>query len=180
MKAALILLSVLIVSLLNAGNPVEEASSKRKNAEVEYRKKQLLQTLASSNAKVENRKKQLIETLANSGVKLYYEKDLGKLPHDGQRHPVYFDGEKITGIYVKFSVVDRDADGWSKGEKYIYLVVPYINGRCDGEKIWYNPDATIYERDWYEKGVRKKTELYDRNGTWIWRVDEDGKTYENL
>ena len=57
MKATLILLNVLIVSLLNAGNPTEEARSKHKNAEAE------------------NRKKQLIQTLENSDVKLYYEED---------------------------------------------------------------------------------------------------------
>ena len=45
MKATLILLNVLIVSLLNAGNPIEEAGSKHKNAEAENRKKQLIQTL---------------------------------------------------------------------------------------------------------------------------------------
>ena len=57
MKITLILLNVLIVSLLNAGNPNEEAGSKHKNAEAE------------------NRKKQLIQTLENSDVKLYYEED---------------------------------------------------------------------------------------------------------
>ena len=57
MKTTLILLNVLIVSLLNAGNPIEEAGSKHKNAEAE------------------NRKKQLIQTLENSDAKLYYEED---------------------------------------------------------------------------------------------------------
>ena len=41
MKATLILLNVLIVSLLNAGNPIEEAGSKHKNAEAENRKNNL-------------------------------------------------------------------------------------------------------------------------------------------
>ena len=56
------LLLAMFVALLNASNPIEEASSKGKNAETE------------------NRKKQLIETLEKSDVKLYYEKDLPRLP----------------------------------------------------------------------------------------------------
>ena len=55
------LLLAMFVALLNASNPIEEASSKGKNAETE------------------NRKKQLIETLEKSDVKLYYEKDLPRL-----------------------------------------------------------------------------------------------------
>ena len=52
MKITLILLNVLIVSLLNAGNPNEEAGSKHKNAEAENRKKQLIQTLENSDVKL--------------------------------------------------------------------------------------------------------------------------------
>ena len=93
MKATLILLNVLIVSLLNAGNPIEEAGSKHKNAEAE------------------NRKKQLIQTLENSDVKLYYEEDFpGKDAPPKKNARV--NGEKISGKYVKFAVasifVDKD------------------------------------------------------------------------
>ena len=95
MKATLILLNVLIVSLLNAGNPIEEAGSKHKNAEAE------------------NRKKQLIQTLENSDAKLYYEEDFpGKDAPPKKNARV--NGEKISGNYVKFGVAFFPGDGWKK------------------------------------------------------------------
>ena len=160
MKATLILLNVLIVSLLNAGNPIEEAGSKHKNAEAE------------------NRKKQLIQTLENSDAKLYYEEDFpGKDAPPKKNARV--NGEKISGNYVKFGVAFFSGDGWKKGEKYVFRVIPYIKGNRDGVEIYYRPDATISERHWYEKGIFKKAESYDTNGKWDWRRDEDGKSYFN-
>ena len=101
MKATLILLNVLIVSLLNAGNPIEEAGSKHKNAEAE------------------NRKKQLIQTLENSDAKLYYEEDFpGKDAPPKKNARV--NGEKISGNYVKFGVAFfLEMDG--KKERSMYL-----------------------------------------------------------
>ena len=160
MKATLILLNVLIVSLLNAGNPNEEAGSKHKNAEAE------------------NRKKQLIQTLENSDTKLYYEEDFpGKDAPPKKNARV--NGEKISGNYVKFGVAFFPGDGWKEGEKYVFRVIPYIKGNRDGVEIYYRPDATISERHWYEKGIFKKAESYDTNGKWDWRRDEDGKSYFN-
>ena len=160
MKATLILLNVLIVSLLNAGNPIEEAGSKHKNAEAE------------------NRKKQLIQTLENSDVKLYYEEDFpGK--DAPPRKNARVNGEKISGNYVKFGIQEIYVDKeWSK-KKYVFRVTPYIKGKRDGVEIYYRPDATISERHWYEKGIFKKAESYDTNGKWDWRRDEDGKSYFN-
>ena len=160
MKATLIILHILIVSLLNAGNPIEENRSK------------------SNNAKTELRKKQLIQTLENSDVKLYYEEDFpGK--DAPPRKNARVNGEKISGNYVKFGIQQIFVDkGWSK-KKYVFRVIPYIKGKRDGVEIYYRPDATISERHWYEKGIFKKAESYDTNGKWDWRKDEDGKSYFN-
>ena len=110
MKATLIILHILIVSLLNAGNPIEENRSKSNNAETELRKKQLIQTLE------------------NSDVKLYYEEDFpGK--DAPPRKNARVNGEKISGNYVKFGIQEIFVDkGWSK-KKYVFRVIPYIKGR---------------------------------------------------
>ena len=159
MKATLILLHILIVSLLNAG-PIEDERSK------------------SNKAKTELRKEQLIQTLENSDVKLYYEEDFpGKDAPPKKNARV--NGEKISGNYVKFGIQHIFVDkGWSK-KKYVFRVIPYIKGKRDGVEIYYRPDATISERHWYEKGIFKKAESYDTNGKWDWRRDEDGKSYFN-
>ena len=70
MKTTLILLNVLIVSILNAGNPIEEARSKHKNAEAENRKKQLIQTLANSERYYTNELKVLEEKILTAGEKI--------------------------------------------------------------------------------------------------------------
>ena len=96
MKATLILLNVLIVSLLNAGNPIEEAGSKHKNAEAE------------------NRKKQLIQTLENSDAKLYYEEDFpGKDAPPKKNARV--NGEKnLRQLCEVWGSVQYPGDGWKK------------------------------------------------------------------
>ena len=109
MKATLILLNVLIVSLLNAG-PIEDERSK------------------SNKAKTELRKEQLIQTLENSDVKLYYEEDFpGKDAPPKKNARV--NGEKISGNYVKFGIQEIYVDkGWTK-KKYVFRVIPYIKGK---------------------------------------------------
>ena len=60
-------------------------------------------------------------------------------------------GEKISGKYVKFAVASIFVDKGGSKKKYVFRVIPYINGKRDGVEIYYRPDATISERHWYEK-----------------------------
>ena len=80
-------------------------------------------------------------------------------------------------MYLAVASIFVDKGGSKK--KYVFRVIPYINGKRDGVEIYYRPDATISERHWWEKGIFKKAESYDTNGKWDWRRDEDGKSYFN-
>ena len=57
---------------------------------------------------------------------------------------------------MKFGIQEIYVDKeWSK-KKYVFRVIPYIKGKRDGVEIYYRPDATISDRDWYEKGIFKR------------------------